>query len=178
VRTALHLRFPGIRRVLLKHFSRIADHRDTEKVSHQLQDVCMSVLAMFCFQDPSLLEFQKRTRAPTLGANLRNLWGIESIPSDWQMRTVMDEIDAHEFEGLFTTFFRLLQRGKYLEQYRVFNRYYLCVMEGSEYFSSDHNRCSLIVPSSAPDGKGAPFMRFSPMCSGILPLNPRGDSAM
>ena len=118
----MHLRFPGIRNVLLKHFSRIADHRDREKVDHELRDICMSALAMFCFQDPSLLQFQKRTKAPTLGANLKNLWSIESVPSDSQMRTVMDEVDSGEFEDLFTTFFRLLQRGRYLERYRVFGR--------------------------------------------------------
>ena len=98
----------------------------------------MSALAMFCFQDPSLLQFQKRTKAPTLSSNLRNLWSITSVPSDSQMRTVMDEVDSREFEVLFTTFFRLLQRGKYL---RVFGRYYLCVMDGGEYFSSDHIAC-------------------------------------
>jgi len=101
----------------------------------------MSALAMFCFQDPSLLKFQNRMKSPTLGANLRNLWGIESVPSDTQMRTVMDEIDSGQFDGLFTTFFRLLQRGKHLAQYRVFRRYYLCVVDGGEYFSSDHIGC-------------------------------------
>jgi hypothetical protein len=141
VRTTLHLRFPGIRKVLLKHFSRIGDPRDRERVDHELPDVCMSALAMFCFQDPSLLEFQHRTKAPTLAANLRNLWGIASVPSDTQMRTVMDEIDSGEFKGLFTTFFRLLQRGKHLEQYRVLGKYYLCVVDGSEYFSSDRIGC-------------------------------------
>jgi hypothetical protein len=127
--------------VLLRHFSRIDDHRDREKVGHELKDVCMSALAMFCFQDPSLLKFQNRMKSPTLGANLRNLWGIESVPSDTQMRTVMDEIDSGQFDGLFTTFFRLLQRGKHLAQYRVFRRYYLCVVDGGEYFSSDHIGC-------------------------------------
>jgi hypothetical protein len=141
VRTTLHLRFTGIRRVLLKHFSRITDYRDREKIDRELKDVCMGALAMFCFQDPSLLQFQNRMKSPTLGANLKNLWGIESVPSDSQTRTVMDEIDSEKFEGLFTTFFRLLQRGKHLEQYRVLGKHYLCVIDGGEYFSSDHIGC-------------------------------------
>jgi hypothetical protein len=44
----------------------------------------MSALAMCCYQDPSLLEFQKRTQAPKLSGNLKNRWGIESVPSDSQ----------------------------------------------------------------------------------------------
>jgi len=148
------LRFPGIRKVLTKRFSRISDHRDREKVDHELKDVCMSALAMFCFQDPSLLQFQQRTKAPTLTANLKNLWSIESVPSDSQIRAVMDEIDSIEFEGLFATFFRLLQRGKHLEQYRVLDTYYLCVIDGSEYFSSDHIGCPSCLRRKAKKKRG------------------------
>ncbi len=146
--------------MLLKHFSRIADHRDRERIDHELKDVCMGALAMFCFQDPSLLQFQKRTKAPILGANLLNLWSIESVPSDTQMRTVMDEVDSSELEGLFTTFFRLLQRGKHLEPYRVLGRYYLCVINGGEYFSSDHIGCPFCLRRKVKKKQGG-VLQFS-----------------
>ena len=141
----------------------------------------MSALAMFCFQDPSLLQFEERTKAPTLGANLKNLWGIESVPSDSQMRTVMDEVDPGEFETLFTTFFRLLQRGKHLEQYRVLGKYYLCVIDGSEYFSSDHICCPSCLRRKVKK-KGGETLQFShqivqaalvhPKLSQVIPLPP------
>jgi len=159
VRTTLHLRFPGIRNVLLKHFSRITDHRD-ENVDHKLKDVCMGALAMFCYQDPSLLQFQNRTKAPLLAANLKNIWEVESVPSDTQMRTIMDEIDPEAFEYLFTTFFRLLQRGKHLEQYRVLGNYYLCAIDGSEYFSSDHIGCPSCLRRKVKK-KGQEVIQFS-----------------
>jgi hypothetical protein len=181
VRTTLHLRFPGIRKVLLKHFSRITDYREREKVDHELRDVCMSALAMFCFQDPSLLEFQKRIKAPILGTNLRNMWAIESVPSDTQMRTVMDEIDSQEFENLFTVFFRLLQRGKHLEKYRVLGKYYLCAIDGSEYFSSHHIGCPSCLQKKTKKKEGH-TLQFShqivqaalvhPKLSQVIPLSP------
>lgn len=49
----------------------------------------MSTVVMFSFKDPSLLQFQEGTKAPTLGSNLTNLWHIKSILSDTQMRTIM-----------------------------------------------------------------------------------------
>jgi len=181
VRTTLHLRFPGIRNVLLKHFSRITDHRDQEKIGHELKDVCMGALAMFCFQDPSLLQFMQRVKAPTMAANLKNIWAIDSVPSDTQMRTVMDEIDPQEFEGLFTTFFRLLQRGKHLEQYRVLGAYYLCAIDGSEYFSSDHIGCPSCLRRKVKKKQGD-VLQFShqivqaalvhPKLSPVVPLPP------
>jgi hypothetical protein len=167
--------------MLLKRFSRIGDHRDREKIDHELKDVCMGALAMFCFQDPSLLQFQKRTKAPTLGANLKNLWCMESVPSDTQMRTVMDEIDSGEFDGLFTTFFRLLQRGKKVEQYRVLGKYYLCVIDGGEYFSSDHIGCPSCLRRTVKKKRGD-VLQFShqivqgalvhPKRSPVIPLCP------
>ena len=181
MRTTLHLRFPGIRNVLLKHFSRITDHRDQEKIGHELKDVCMGALAMFCFQDPSLLQFMQRVKAPTMAANLKNIWAIDSVPSDTQMRTVMDEIDPREFEGLFTTFFRLLQRGKHLEQYRVLGVYYLCAIDGSEYFSSDHIGCPSCLRRKVKKKQGD-VLQFShqivqaalvhPKLSPVVPLPP------
>ena len=181
MRTTLHLRFPGIRNVLLKHFSRITDHRDQEKIGHELKDVCMGALAMFCFQDPSLLQFMQRVKAPTMAANLKNIWAIDSVPSDTQMRTVMDEIDPQEFEGLFTTFFRLLQRGKHLEQYRVLGAYYLCAIDGSEYFSSDHIGCPSCLRRKVKKKQGD-VLQFShqivqaalvhPKLSPVVPLPP------
>jgi hypothetical protein len=167
--------------VLLRRFSRIADHRDREKIGHELKDVCMGALAMFCYQDPSLLQFQKRTQAPLLAANLKNLWAIDSVPSDTQMRTVMDEIDSTEFESLFTVFFRLLQRGKHLEQYRVLGKYYLCAVDGSEYFSSDHIGCPSCLRRKVKKKQGN-TLQFShqivqaalvhPKRSSVIPLPP------
>lgn len=183
MRTTLHLRFPGIRKALLKHFSRISDHRDREKVGHELKDVLMSAVAMFCFQDPSLLQFQKRTKAPTITANLRNLWHIESIPSDSQMRTVIDEIDSGKFEGFFPTFFRLLQRDKHLERYRVLGKGYLCVIDGGEYFSSDHIACPSCLRRTVKKKGGDSFQFFHqivqaalvhPKVSQVIPLCPEG----
>ena len=181
MRSTLHLRFPGIRNVLLKRFSRITDHRDREKIGHELKDVCMGALAMFCFQDPSLLQFMQRVKAPTMAANLKNLWAIDSVPSDTQMRTVMDEIDPHEFEGLFTTFFRLLQRGKHLEQYRALGTYYLCAIDGSGYFSSDHIGCPSCLRRKVKK-RGGDTLQFShqivqaalvhPKLSPVIPLPP------
>ena len=167
--------------MLLKHFSRIADHREREKVDHELKDVCMSALAMFCYQDPSLLQFMHRVKAPTMAANLTNIWAIDSVPSDSQMRAVMDEIDPGEFESLFTAFFRFLQRGKHLEQYRVLGNYYLCAIDGSEYFSSDHIGCPSCLRRKVKKKQGD-TLQFShqivqaalvhPKLSQVIPLAP------
>jgi|WetSurSiteA1Bulk_404760.scaffolds.fasta_scaffold21898_1 hypothetical protein len=135
-----HLGFTGLRKVLSKRFSHLSDHRE-EEVDHSMHDVFMSAFAMMHFQDPSLLQFERMLQSSKQGNNLTTMFAVESIPSDTQMRDIMDEVDSKELEPLFDDFFRLLQRAQYLEEYRVLDRYYLCVMDGSEYFGSEKIHC-------------------------------------
>jgi hypothetical protein len=119
----------------------MTDHREEEKVEHEMHDVFMSGLATMYFQDASLLEFQKRLQSSKQRNNLKTMFAVESIPSDTQMRDVMDKVDSKELKPIFDDLFRLLQRGKHLEGYRVFGKYHACVMDGSEYFGSEKIRC-------------------------------------
>jgi hypothetical protein len=139
--TKKHLGFTGLRKALSKRFSRLHDHRDSEVVEHRMHDIFMSAFAMMYFQDASFLEFERRLQSSKHGNNLNTMFAVESIPSDTHVRDVMDEVDSSDVEPLFETFFRLLQRGKQLEGYRVFDRYYLCTVDGSEYFSSEKVHC-------------------------------------
>jgi hypothetical protein len=136
-----HLGFSGLRNILSRRFSHLDDHREGEQVKHRMHDVFMSALAMMCFQDRSLLEFQRRLQSTRHGNNLASMFHVRSIPKDTQMRDIIDEVDSVELEPVFNDFFRAVQRGKHLEGYRVFGKYYLCVMDGGEYFGSEKIEC-------------------------------------
>ncbi len=174
-----HLGFTGLRRVLSKRFNRIPDHR--EKAAHRMHDVLMGGLAMMYFQDPSLLQFEEHLRCPKIESNLKGMFALESIPSDTQMRDVMDEVASEELKPAFRDFFRLLQRGKHLEEYRVFNNYYLCVVDGSEYFGSEKVHCPSCL-SQEIKKKRETIIRYShqivqaaivhPKKSQVIPLAP------
>jgi hypothetical protein len=49
----------------------------------------MSGIAMMFFQDPSILQFQKRLEEGIHNNNLKTLFQVESIPKDTQMKQVM-----------------------------------------------------------------------------------------
>lgn len=63
-----------------------------------LKDGLMSGLAMLALKDPSLLAFDRRRRKPE---NLRRVFGLEAIPSDTQMRTILDEVAPENLRPLF-----------------------------------------------------------------------------
>lgn len=119
----------------------LADTRQEAKRAYLMHDVFMSAFAMMFFQDPSLLQFQQRLEDEAHMNNLRTLFHVTSIPKDTQMREVMDDVDPAQITPLFDDFFRPLQRGKYLEQYRVLDGRYIVALDGSQYFSSEKISC-------------------------------------
>ena len=135
-----HLSFGSLRKVLSNHFMNLPESRQGD-IKYTMHDCMMSGFATMFYQDSSLLQFQRRLQEGIHNNNLTTLFGVKSIPKNTQMRDVIDEVDSQELEPLFEDFFRPLQRGKYLESYRVLGQYYIISMDGSGYFSSEKISC-------------------------------------
>ena len=70
-------------------FTKILDYRNNNtKIS--LADTLMSAFAMFSLKDSSLLAFDKRRN---VDSNLKNIYKINDIPCDTQMREILDDVD-------------------------------------------------------------------------------------
>jgi hypothetical protein len=136
-----HLSFSSLRKVLSEKALTLPDNRQQGKVGHRVHDVVMCSFATMYFQDPSLLQFQRRMEDARETSNMKSLFDVDSIPKDTQIREVLDEVDPSSLEGVFSDYFMRLQRGKHLESYRVLGKYYLAVVDGSGYFSSEKIHC-------------------------------------
>lgn len=136
-----HLSFSSLRKALSKHFSTIADHRQSAKVGYELHDCLMSGFAMMFFQDPSLLAFQQRMQDTIQHNNLSTVFDVRRIPKDSQMREIIDQIAPVELDGIFSDFLHRLQRGKHLTHYQFIDGMYLVSIDGSQYFSSENIHC-------------------------------------
>lgn len=97
---------------------------------------------MAYFQEPSLLQFQKRLKEDKGKNNLETILGLSETPEDTQFRAHLDEADREMFRPIFKTFTQRLQRGKHLEQFRLWDESYLIPIDGTEYFSSNTVHCS------------------------------------
>ena len=53
------------------------------------------------YQDPSLLQFQKRLEDELHNSNTRTLFQINKIPKETQIRETLDQIDSSHFEEVF-----------------------------------------------------------------------------
>lgn len=136
-----YLSFSALTQALSSHFNPIADPRQQGKCDFSYNDILMSAFACMYFQDPSLLQFQKRTEEKEGRNNLRNLFGVENIPKDSQLRDVLDSIPAAELAPIFKDFFERLRRHKHLEDYAILPNTLLCAIDGTQYHRSKTVNC-------------------------------------
>src|SRR5271156_161890 len=118
-----------------------------------LGDTLMAGFAVFALKEPSLLAFDQQRRSDE--GNLKSLFGFQQIPSDTQMRTILDDVDPQLLRPAFASVFRQLQRGKALEPFVFFQGQYLLALDGTSYFSSEKIHCSSCLEKKSRNGKVA-----------------------
>jgi len=132
-----YLSADGLIQVLRSRFEEVKDGRRAASVTFPMADTLMAAFAMFSLKDPSLLAFQDRLN----DATLKNLYRIQSIPSDTQMREILDPIAVDQLNEAFADIFHELQRGGVLKEYVLFDGHYLVAIDGTGYFGSSNIQC-------------------------------------
>lgn len=114
-------------------FGKVPDGR-SENQSIELQDALMTGLAVFSLKSPSLLAFdqQRQVNYPSLC----RIFGIDQIPCDSSLRTILDPIDPRDLRRAFTKIFAKIQRGKALEHMAYLDGHYLLSGDGTGFFYS------------------------------------------
>lgn len=136
-----HLSFGSLIKFLSSLYERQSDSRQQTKVTHTIRDTAMSGVAMMYFQSDSVLEFQRQLEDKYRRSNLSTIFGVDKVPSDTQMREILDEVESETARPAFRKYFSRLQRGKYLEPFQIFPGQYLCSLDGSQYFGSENISC-------------------------------------
>jgi hypothetical protein len=132
-----HLSADALIHLVRSRLARLPDVRPPD-VTISLTDALMSAFALFSLKDPSLLAFDRRRGED----NLRSLFGLENVPCDTQMRTILDEVPPENLRPAFRDVFRQLQRGKALEPLVYYQGCYLLSIDGTGYFSSSTIHCA------------------------------------
>ena len=94
-----YLSAAGLLSIARKSFSRVSDRQVSPERPRAptipLVDCLMSGLAVFGLKSPSLLQFDNSIKQSNIAHNLKTLYGLQSIPSDTQMRTRLDVNAPH-----------------------------------------------------------------------------------
>jgi hypothetical protein len=136
-----HLQFNAFRQSLSEHFFAVNNLRQQGKLEHRLHNCLMTVFAMTFFQDPSILEFQRRLEEKSQISNLSSVFQVKSVPKESQMRETLDYVDSQHLFPIFPDWLDRFQHGKYLARYKFLGQYYFIPIDGSQYFSSKKIHC-------------------------------------
>lgn len=117
------------------------------------RDCIMSGLAIFGLKFPSLLQFEEEKRKKVIGHNLKNLYHVNKIPSDTCLRERLDILSPNNLRRPFRTIFAFLQRGKMLDRYLYFGKYYLISLDGTGQYSSNKIHCKNCCEKHNKDGE-------------------------
>ncbi len=136
-RTRRHLSFDPLIRQIHLRAKQLPDLRAGADCSYSVADAVMSAMAMFSLKDASLLAFQERRN----DVNMKSIFCIQQVPSDTQMREILDPLEPDLLRPMFNDVLRELQRGKVLEAANFLDGYCLVSVDGSGYYSSKKVSC-------------------------------------
>ena len=137
-----HLSAPGLINTVFRYFSKIPDPHEFERqTTISIKDHLMSGLAVFGLKCPSLLDYDRKRKVEATGQNLRDLYHVDTPPSDTYLRERLDEVNPDVLRPAFKKLFASFQRGKALEEYEFLDGHVLISVDGTGQFSSGKICC-------------------------------------
>jgi hypothetical protein len=113
-----------------------------------MHETLMSGFAMMFFQHPTLLQYQRAMKQKRQRCNLETIFGVQEIPSDTQMREILDGVPVEPLRRLLPELFEAVRRAGWANPFKTTvstgadaGDYYTVAIDGSEYFRSSAIQC-------------------------------------
>jgi len=119
----------------------VPEHRRGQNIQYSLTDAGLSAFAVFYMQSPSFLAHQRDMQRQRGRNNVRSLFRVARIPSDSQLRNLLDPVDPAELRTPFWEIYTQLEAGGHLGAYTGVGGTRLISLDGSQYFSSQKVHC-------------------------------------
>jgi len=119
----------------------LPDLRTGANTSYEIEDAALSAFSVFFTQSPSFLSFQKSMQQNKGKNNAQSLFGVLKIPSDNQIKNLLDPISPSSLFPVFSYIFNGINDLGYLDTFRSYNKNLLLALDGVQYFSSKSIHC-------------------------------------
>ena len=168
----------GLIQSVYKVFSKIAEPKRTANSAIPLIDHLMSGLAIFGLKFPSLLQYDLQRYDTPIRANLKNLYHVNTPPSDTYLRECLDEVNPTLLRPVFKKLFAELQDSKCLEQFQFLDGHYILAIDGTGEFSSSKVSCEHCCKKEHKNGTVTYYHQMLGACivhpdfSQVIPLCP------
>jgi len=146
--------------LLATTFGAVDDPRAAEQLSYPLHDTLMSGFAVMFFQHASLLQFQRAMEKKRRRCNLQTMFGVHEVPSDTQMREILDEVQPESLRSVLPQLWEKVRRAGWGPRFTTTlpsgehkGTYYTAALDGSEYFRSTKVQCPHCLRQTDPQGR-------------------------
>jgi len=174
----LALTLDDITRQIRGTFETFVDARKGKNKSYTLVDAGLSAFSVFFMQSPSFLEYQRTLEQAHGENNARTLFGVHEIPSDNQIRTLLDPTPPSRVNPIYASLFNALRESGVVDSHRSLNGSLLLALDGTEYFSSKCIHCGQCSTRQHANGTVTYFhtavtpVLVKPGCDKVIPLAP------
>jgi hypothetical protein len=135
------LTVPGLLKRLEQAFGLVPDGRNGPNTQYELADAGLGAFAVFFTQSPSFLAHQRALKLDKRWSNAEHLFALHAVPSDAQIRNLLDPIDPTVLQPIYRQVFQTLERSGVLDGYRSFEGQLLIALDGTQYFASKKLHC-------------------------------------
>ena len=123
-------------------WQKLPDHRQpSNNIRYRIADAAASAFSVFFMQSPSFLAHQRDMHQRKGRDNVATLFGVEQIPSDNQIRNLLDPITPDHFHADFAWVMEELERSGQLASFQAFASTYLIAFDGVVFHSSEKIHC-------------------------------------
>jgi hypothetical protein len=119
----------------------LPDHRTGQNTIYSLKDAALSAFSVFFTQSPSFLAHQRTMQQSKGRSNAESLFGVERIPCDNHIRSLLDPIVPDYLFPVFEQVFGDLEAAEELDTFRSLNGNLHIALDGLCYFSSKKIHC-------------------------------------
>jgi hypothetical protein len=124
-----------------KSFEGLHNPRTGENVRYKIKDAAVSAFGIFFTQSSSFLAYQRWMEKSKGRSNVQSLFGAERIPSDAQIRNLLDPQEPELLYGIFQKGHAALQGNGQMEAFSSYDGQYLISCDGTGTISSQNIQC-------------------------------------
>ena len=174
----LALTLDDITRQIRGTFNTFTDLRKGKNKTYTMTDAGLSAFSVFFMQSPSFLEYQRTLEQAHGENNATTLFGVHEIPSDNQIRTLLDPTPPSMIKPVYASLFNALRESGVVDAHRSLNGSLLLAFDGTEYFSSKCIHCGQCSTRQHANGTATYFhtavtpVLVKPCCDKVIPLAP------
>jgi hypothetical protein len=118
------------------------DKRRGTNSTYRVVDFGMAAFSAFFMQSPSFLDFQRRLENEHARSNCQTLFDIPKIPTDNQIRGMLDPAEPELLHPVFAESIAILEGVKGgLDKFQRLGGHVLIALDGTEYFNSNKIHC-------------------------------------